>query len=258
MVFGEESDPCDTCPSVLSKASFVMRHYWHSDCDKYGKRLMILPMGVINPIIHAPNVNLTRDTPASKRQFLFTFSSGHPNRVRSRIADQFWNHFKNSKANFSIRYGDLCLNSPLCAKLYGPSPEHSSAELRSATSAEMLDLKYMENLCSSRFVLVPRGLAEDTWRMGEGLFCGAIPVVTDGGEYYKHYMPQAVTSKFISLDADLNDESFQKAFRKIEFLNANPDMLDKHHAGLIQAWKDYNEAVREEMKTRLERTNLDR
>ena len=45
-----------------------------------------------------------------------------------------------------------------------------------------IDPQYQATLCDSVFAATPSGNVHDTWRLNEALECGAIPIVTDGGE----------------------------------------------------------------------------
>ena len=66
--------------------------------------------------------------------------------------------------------------------------------------SQLADPVYLHTLCNTKFSLAPSGNVEETWRLHESLACGAIPVVTDGGTYFSHYMPKSLTSLFITID----------------------------------------------------------
>ena len=87
------------------------------------------------------------------------------------------------------------------------------------------DPDYATHMCSAYFVLCPRGNVEDTWRLIEALRCGAIPIVTDGGQYYHHYMPVALTSTFVTVDRGLSDASVRSAVAKVAAALGNRPLL---------------------------------
>jgi hypothetical protein len=88
-----------------------------------------------------------------------------------------------------------------------------------------VDPDYAAHMCAASFVLCPRDNVEDTWRLIEALRCGAIPIVTDGGQYFHHYMPVALTSTFVTVDRDLNAASVQSAVAKVAAALANRQLL---------------------------------
>lgn len=198
VLLGEENEPCAKCRSFFEAAPFVVRHYHSTDCAQYGGRVLTVPMGLQRPM--RPGLDMRKV--ASGRRYAWSFASGHATRDRQVVAAFFAEH-------------------------------HAREEVRLVYPG--VDPEYMEHLCNSKFALCPRGNHEDTWRLHEALSCGAIPVVTDGGEYFSRYLPVELTRHFVVVDAILSRESLWTAAKEMDALLASEATLDERQRLLLAA-----------------------
>ncbi|CAK0876323.1 unnamed protein product [Prorocentrum cordatum] len=208
VVLGEEGDGCGACQAFYKAAQLVIRNYHNQDCATLGSRVLTVPMGLARPL---PEGLRRGGLPASARRWAWSFASQHETRPRTQVARFFQRRFQGQQEHrFRLVYP-------------GEDPE------------------YMATLCDSKFALCPRGNVEDTWRLHEALHCGAIPVVTDGGEYFPRYMPESLTRHFVTAAADLRDGSLEAVVAEIERLLQSPEELLRKQQLLLKAHADFGQ-----------------
>eukprot|EP00929_Paragymnodinium_shiwhaense_P094293 TRINITY_DN54783_c0_g1_i1.p1 TRINITY_DN54783_c0_g1~~TRINITY_DN54783_c0_g1_i1.p1 ORF type:complete len:418 (+),score=88.81 TRINITY_DN54783_c0_g1_i1:75-1328(+) len=213
VMIGEEEIGCGCCVDFYQRAPLVLRNYFHEDCSKF-PNVLTVPLGRTKGHEKVPEAQ-----PLSQRRLVWSFSSDHKLPVRDRLSQEFVQRF------------------PADSHLMYPGQ----------------DAEYMETLCSSKFVLAPRGgTVEDTWRLDEALACGAIPVVTDGGKYFARYMPWALVSSFLSVDESVSAGSMDKVHKEIEALLKDPKALDERGRHVTQAWRDYQQWLKGMIAFRLQ------
>eukprot|EP00927_Polykrikos_kofoidii_P054385 TRINITY_DN48802_c0_g1_i1.p1 TRINITY_DN48802_c0_g1~~TRINITY_DN48802_c0_g1_i1.p1 ORF type:complete len:406 (+),score=56.89 TRINITY_DN48802_c0_g1_i1:117-1334(+) len=219
IVFGEEGNSCSDCPEFYDLPPLVIRHYFSEDCTRARSKVLTVPMG----LQQAPLASLQPTTPASERPWWWSFASRHTNAVRAVIVAWF------------SRRGD------------GNATARSKFLLRYPGSID----GYMETLCKSSFALCPRGNHEDTWRLHEALFCGAVPLVTDGGTYFRRYMPERLVRHFVTVSTPVNATSLAAAGKIIDALLADPAALDRRQRRLRRAFLAFQESWRIELADRV-------
>ena len=249
VLFGEEGErSCTTCSAFYARAPLVIRHYHDPTCEapalrrlgveadgRVGEadappgppRVMTVPMGngdMTKPEAARALARASRERASSTRRFRWSFASAHRTPARNVVANAF-------DAWWAAR---------------GSAPD---ARLLAYPGK---DPEYATNLGDSRFVLCPRGNVEDTWRLYEALAAGAIPVVTDGGEYFSQFLPRELVTRFIVLDADLSDATFARAFARIDALLEDEGALDEHQRALIDAYERFEVAWRVSLADGLE------
>eukprot|EP00928_Gymnodinium_smaydae_P096150 TRINITY_DN8435_c0_g3_i1.p1 TRINITY_DN8435_c0_g3~~TRINITY_DN8435_c0_g3_i1.p1 ORF type:complete len:664 (-),score=117.06 TRINITY_DN8435_c0_g3_i1:280-2220(-) len=217
LTMGDEELGCGQCPEFFDlRPPLVVRNYFHADCRKYDN-VMIVPMGLAHP----PPAGLDRFKRASVRKWLWSFASSERLPVRIRTVNAFRGHSQVAGQKFLLFFP-------------GRDPH------------------YMETLCDSTFSLAMRGRTiDDTWRLYESMYCGAIPVVTDGGHYFSQFMPSNVTKHFLTIDEGLSDADFTQAFESLDAAAAQPDALDARQHELLAAYADFWERVHSEVLARI-------
>ena len=156
-----------------------------------------------------PAEKLPRSRPSSQRGYDYSFASKWSYGSRAKIVEQFKTHSKTAHQNFHVFF-----------------PGH--------------DPKYLLTLCNSKFSLAPRGRTmEDSWRLYESIFCGAIPIVTDGGKYFPKFIDSSVTEHFITIGEGLTDDEFNDAFKQIDAALKDDHALDARQHGLVTAYVKY-------------------
>eukprot|EP00418_Pyrodinium_bahamense_P003657 CAMPEP_0179011478 /NCGR_PEP_ID=MMETSP0796-20121207/685_1 /TAXON_ID=73915 /ORGANISM="Pyrodinium bahamense, Strain pbaha01" /LENGTH=340 /DNA_ID=CAMNT_0020706859 /DNA_START=85 /DNA_END=1107 /DNA_ORIENTATION=+ len=214
VLLGEEGSSCRACRAFFAEAPLVFRHYHHEDCAEYGARVLTLPMGVMT----APPLALDRSRPLSARNFVWSFASTHVTSHRSRIVEQF--------KQLLGELGRYALFYP------GKDPQ------------------YMETLCNSKFVLCPRGNHEDTWRLHEALYCGAI-AVSESAQYFEGYMPQELLQRLVLVGPFQRKSSLEVALNEIKSLLADPKALDRRQNELQTEREQYELSWKAAVRTRI-------
>jgi hypothetical protein len=110
---------------------------------------------------------------------------------------------------------------------------------------------YGSAMCDSKFALAPGGNVQDTWRLHEALDCGAIPVVTDGGEYFAKYMPRSVTDEFVVINRKVTDASIEAAISQMSRLLRDQVALDARGERLRRAYVEYREKWQQDVANRI-------
>jgi hypothetical protein len=203
---GEEQFGCDCeeCidPTILALSPLVLRQFFDGSCAKY-RQLVTIPLGVKASAADWP---ISADVDARRSRTLGVFfATGGWREERTALVKAFRTAAAEASASAS----------PPSLLLY-PDAGHSGE-----------DPDYAAHMCDAYFALCPRGNVEDTWRLIEALRCGAIPVVTDGGQYFHKYMPVALTSTFVTVASDLNSESLQAAVAQVHEALANQSLLSE-------------------------------
>ena len=123
-------------------------------------------------------------------------------------AERQWLWFFKSKANRRSDFARMALVerftefTPHIVDYKSWSANASVPFTNDQTSWKLARIKdpFQAGLCNSVFALVPSGNAQDTWRIMEALECGCIPVTNDGGQYFRHWWPEALVDEMIHTD----------------------------------------------------------
>jgi len=225
VLVGEENElSCETCSEFYDVAPFVVRHYHDSTCEDR-RDVMTIPMGTIKPL----DPNVTVDSLSSSREYVWSFASGHVNGARDQIVA--WLRSSENAQSVSHR-----LIYP------GRDPD------------------YIRTLSKTAIALCPRGNHEETWRLYESIASGCIPVVTSR-TYWSKYMPNDVVREFFAASCQrvgrrretCDRSSFDRAMQEaISLYRSNPDELNARQVRLQKAYARYNDAIRKEMKARVQ------
>jgi len=114
------------------------------------------------------------------------------------------------------------------------------------------DDDYWRSLCDTVFGLAPGGNVVDTWRLTEVMHCNTIPVIDDGGNYFSKFMPESLTSLFLTVSEDASDDSFQEMFRIADGLLANPSDLEQRQQSIQTEFEAYTKSWQANVWTRLQ------
>lgn len=225
VLIGEEERGCARCQSFVESAPLVIRNYWHEDCDAYEKRgkVLTVPLGIRRP---SKDAREQRDLPPSRRPYIWAFSSKEQNPDRTEMVKRFTERTFVGQDSSNV-------------KVWYPG----------ALKPQL----YSEWLCNAKFALVPRGHVEDTWRLAESMDCGAIPIVTDGGAYFTHFMPQNLTERFVTSGnaSNMTSRQWDALFAQIDDLLRNETALDEHQYALTRAFEAHTLAWQSKVVDRL-------
>jgi len=224
-LIGEEERGCMRCQSLVESAPLIIRNYWHEDCDEYEKKgkVVTVPLGVRSP---GKAARFEQGRPASQRPYIWAFSSREENPQRAEMVKRFMDHkfVGETESNVKVWY-----------------------------PGQLKDKGYNEWLCNSKFALVPKGHVEDTWRLAESVNCGAIPIVTDEGAYFSHFMPRDLTKRFITVGDTVNmtDKQWDSLFAEVDALLSDPSAMDQRQDALIHAFEAHTLAWQSKVAERL-------